>query len=132
VDINAHYPSNKDNLTNRDKIFAEVQKLTYNGIVTIKNKPCYDFTYTGTSRNGGIRNVPEPLLNYFLYELAFYRAGFSWGVYYPHKSDAMHFTLTELSPALFTDGLYAMRKVFAYVEDKVTETPTATASADPS
>ena len=56
-------------------------------------------------------------MNYFLYELAFYRAGFAWGFYYPHTCDAMHFTLTELSPSLFTDGPYAMRKVFTYVED---------------
>ena len=40
--------------------------------------------------------------------------------YYPHTSDAMHFTLTELSPSLFTDGPYAMRKVFTYVEDQTT------------
>ena len=74
-----------------------------------------------------MKNIPEPLTNYFLYELAFFRAGFSWGVYYPHKSDAMHFTLSELSPELFTDGPYAMRKVFTYIEDlpeaESTETP---------
>ena len=116
VDINASFPSNKDNLTNRERIYAEVQKLTYNGIETVKGKACYDFTYTGTAR-GGVRSVPEPLVNYLLYELAFFRAGFSWGVYYPHKSDAMHFTLTELSPNLFCEGPYAMRKVFSYIED---------------
>ena len=127
VDINASFPSNKDNGTNRERIYSEVQKVTYNGIVTVKGKPCYDFTYAGTVRGGGVKNIPEPLTNYFLYELAFFRAGFSWGVYYPHKSDAMHFTLSELSPELFTDGPYAMRKVFTYIEDlpeaESTETP---------
>ncbi len=119
IDINASYACNKGNPENREKIFTEVtQNLTYNGIVTIQGKQCYDFTYTGTVRGGGVRNIPEPLTNYFLYELAFFRAGFSWGVYYPHKSDAMHFTLSELSPELFTDGPYAMRKVFSYIEDQ--------------
>ena len=123
VDINAHYASQKDILANREKIYNEVtNNLTYNGIVTVGGKACYDFTYTGTARRE-IRNVPEPLMNYFLYELAFFRAGFSWGVYYPHTSDAMHFTLSELSPSLFTDGPYAMRKVFTYVEDGAEGTP---------
>lgn len=118
IDINAHYASHKNRLENREIIYNEVtNNLTYNGIVTIGDKPCYDFTYTGSARRE-VRNVPEPLMNYLLYELAFYRAGFSWGVYYPHTSDAMHFTLTELSPSLFTDGPYAMRKVFEYIEEE--------------
>ena len=117
VDINAHYESHKNRPENKMKIYTEVtENLTYNGIVTIGGKQCYDFTYTGNARRE-VRNVPEPLMNYLLYELAFYRAGFSWGVYYPHTSDAMHFTLTELSPSLFTDGPLAMRKVFEYIED---------------
>lgn len=117
VDINAHYTSHKNRLENREIIYNEVTRnLTYNGIVTVGGKQCYDFTYTGSARRE-VRNVPEPLMNYLLYELAFYRAGFSWGVYYPHTSDAMHFTLTELSPELFTDGPYAMRKVFEYIEE---------------
>ena len=80
VDINASFPSNKDNRTNRERIYGEVQKVTYNGVVTVKGKQCYDFTYSGTVRGGGASGVPEVLTNYFLYELAFYRAGFSWGV----------------------------------------------------
>lgn len=123
VDINAHYDSHKNRPENKMKIYQEVtENLTYNGIVTIGDKPCYDFTYTGSARRE-VRNVPEPLMNYLLYELAFYRAGFSWGVYYPHTSDAMHFTLTELSPELFTDGPYAMRKVFTYIEDEAAPEP---------
>ena len=120
VDINAYYTSNRDVLENRKKIYNEVTKnLTYNGIVEIGGKQCYDFTYTGTAK-AGLCKVPEPLMNYLLYEFGFYRAGFSWGVYYPHTSDAMHFTLTELSPSLFTDSEYAMRKVFTYIEDMET------------
>lgn len=125
IDINASFASNRNKLENRERIYREVtENLTYNGIVTVKGKQCYDFTYTGSARRE-VKNVPEPLMNYLLYELAFYRAGFAWGVYYPHTSDAMHFTLTELSPELFTDGPYAMRKVFRYIEDGPEETPKA-------
>ncbi len=118
MDINAHYASHKDKLENRAVIYKEVtQNLTYNGVVEADGHMCYDFTYTGTAK-AGLCKVPEPLMNYLLYELAFYRAGFSWGVYYPPTSDAMHFTLTELSPALFEEGEYAMRKVFEYIGEE--------------
>ena len=117
VDINAHYPSHRDVLANRDKIYQEVHdNLTYNGIVEIKGQKCYDFTYTGHA-GSGLKHVPEPLMNYLLYELGFFRAGFSWGFYYPHTCDAMHFTLSELSPTYFEEGPYALRKVFSYIED---------------
>ena len=118
VDINAHTPSHRDVLSNREKIYKEVtENLTYNGIVDVKGQLCYDFTYTGKAQAGRER-VPEPLMNYFLYELAFFRAGFSWGLYYPHTCDAMHFSLSELSPSFFEEGPYAMRKVFTYIEDE--------------
>ena len=133
VDINAYYPSHRDVLENRAKIYKEVhENLIYNGITTVDGKQCYDFTYTGTAK-AGLCKVPEPLMNYLLYELGFFRAGFSWGVYYPHTSDAMHFTLTELSPSLFTDGEYAMRKVFTYLEDgaaEPTDAPEPTETTD--
>ena len=117
IDINAFFDSHTNKLENRERIYTEVtQNLTYNGIVTVKGKRCYDFTYTGSAPRE-VKNVPEPLMNYLLYELAFYRAGFSWGAYYPHTCDAMHFTLTELSPELFTEGPYAMRKVFEYIDE---------------
>ena len=117
IDINAFFDSHTNKLENREIIYREVtENLTYNGIVTVKGKQCYDFTYTGSAPRE-VKNVPEPLMNYLMYELAFYRAGFSWGAYYPHTCDAMHFTLTELSPELFTDGPYAMRKVFEYIEE---------------
>lgn len=117
VDINAHTTSNKNKYSNRERIYTEVsQYLTYNGITETDGVQCYDFTYTGT-KGDRKKGIPEVLVNYFLYELAFYRAGFSWGVYYPHTSDAMHFTLTELSPALFESGPQAMRKVYTYIEE---------------
>ncbi len=129
VDINAYYTSHRDVLENRDIIFREVtENLTYNGIVEIDGQLCYDFTYNGRAK-AGLCGVPEPIMNYLLYELGFYRAGFSWGVYYPHTSDAMHFTLSELSPKLFTEGDYAMRKVTHYIEDGAG--PAEAAAADP-
>ena len=126
VDINAYTPSHRNVLSNREKIYHEVtDNLTYNGIVEVNGKQCYDFTYTG-SASAGRKNVPEPLMNYLLYELAFFRAGFSWGLYYPHTCDGMHFSLTELSPTLFEEGPYAMRKVFTYLEDaEATPSPEA-------
>ncbi len=117
IDVNASTPSHKNKLENREKIYHEVaDNLTYNGLRKSGGKICYDFSYSGSADNGP-EGVPEPLLNYLLYELGFYRAGFSWGLYYPHTCDGMHFTLSELSPSYFTDGPYAMRKVFSYLDD---------------
>ena len=116
VDINAHTTSNKNHLYNRDRIYQDVtNNLVYNGIEEVNGKKCYDFTYSGDSKELS-NKIPERIANYLIYELAFFRAGFSWGVYYPHTSDAMHFTLTELSPDLFETGEYAMRKVFEYID----------------
>ncbi len=136
VDINAYTPSHRDILANRDKIYREVtDNLTYNGIIEYQGRRVYDFTYTGSAKSGR-KNVPEPLMNYLLYELAFFRAGFSWGLYYPHTCDGMHFSLTELSPTLFEEGPYAMRKVFSYIEDEqatpeASDTPEATPEPTP-
>ena len=117
VDVNAYTPSHRNVPENREKIFREVtEHLTYNGLKRVGSRICYDFTYTGDAESGP-KNVPEPLLNYLLYELAFFRAGFSWGLYYPHTCDGMHFSLSELSPDLFENSPYAMRKVFVYLED---------------
>ena len=122
IDINAKSPSNRNVLSNRDKIYREVtENLTYNGFKKTNGRMCYDFTYTGSAQRGP-KNVPEPILNYLLYELGFFRAGFSWGLYYPHTCDGMHFSLTELSPALFEEGPYAMRKVDSYLEESIKPT----------
>jgi len=117
IDINAASPSFRNKLENRPIIYREVHdNLTYNGFETINGKVCYDFTYTGSAQSGP-KKVPEPLLNYLLYELGFYRAGFSWGFYYPHACDGMHFTLTEIGTEPFTDGPNALRKVFTYLDE---------------
>lgn len=73
----------------------------------------YDFTYTGKYKNA-VLDIPPEIVNYLLYELAFYRAGFRWGFYFD-RADAMHFTLTESRREYFETGPYAMRKVFTYI-----------------
>ena len=61
-----------------------------------------------------MNGVPREIQNYLLYELAFYRAGFGWGYYFSHNCDAMHYTLTELDPALHEAEGTGLRKVFEY------------------
>lgn len=115
IDINAYSPTFRNQLSNREIIFRESgENLTYNGFTEAEGRMCYDFTYTGAAK-GGPHQVPEPLWNYLLYELGFFRAGFSWGFYYPHACDGMHFTLTELSPSYFENGPYALRKIYEYL-----------------
>ena len=126
IDLNAVMQANKNRLENRDLIRTEVQNcLVYNGVREQNGVRYYDFTYSG-SYSGTYKNIPETVINYLLYELAFYRAGFGWGYYYPHACDGMHFTPTELSPTSFEEGPYAMRKVFTYIEDmEATPSPEA-------
>ena len=76
----------------------------------------YDYTYTGDSLLWVYRNIPETVINYLLYELAFYRAGFQWGHYYVSTSDGMHFTLTD-NIRISHDGNSGLRKVYEYIEE---------------
>lgn len=117
ADINVGMSYNSNRLSNREAIYQEVHDaLVYNGVTEVKGKRCYDFTYSGSCR-ARTHGVPDSIANYLIYELAFFRAGFGWGLYYPHTSDAMHFSLTELDPALFESSDYALRKVFSYNAD---------------
>ena len=86
--------------------------LAYNGIQTDGAVSYYDFTYSGSY---GIthHDVPETVINYILYELAFYRAGFQWGHYYNSTSDGMHFVLTD-NIKIAHDSAEGLRKVFSY------------------
>ena len=90
------------------------ENLIYNGIREKNGLPYYDFTYTG-DWGTEYAQVPTILQNYLIYELAFYRAGFFWGVYYDHTCDASHFGLGELDPAIHTDSPLALRKVYEYI-----------------
>lgn len=116
-DLNAALAPNQNNEANHRVIRDEVEKhLVYNGIRTENGLSYYDFTYDG-AYEAAVSGVPETLLNYLLYELAFYRSGFLWGFYYRSTSDAMHFTLSEHVYGSHEDRS-SIRKVFAYIEEE--------------
>lgn len=114
VDVNASMEPNKNNAENQAVIHDDVtQHLIYNGIVTEDGFSYYDYSYDGTYEldpNG----VPQTCVNYLLYELAFYRAGFEWAHYYKATSDAMHFCLSEFVTYTHDDKEHGLRKVFVY------------------
>ena len=116
-DINATLEPNRNKKENIALIETEVRSnLVYNGIRTDgSGQQYYDFTYSGayeTTASG----IPETVINYLLYELCFYRAGFQWGHYYHSTSDAMHFTLTDNLAGRHDAGERALRKVFSYID----------------
>ncbi|MDO4572291.1 MAG: M15 family metallopeptidase [Clostridia bacterium] len=115
TDLNAQMEPNLNKPENSAVVDDEVLGcLSYNGILEENGQKYYDFSYTGsyeTTPSG----VPESVINYLLYELAFYRAGFEWGHYYVSTSDAMHFTLTD-NILLEHDGPEGLRKVFEYYD----------------
>ncbi len=114
IDLNASIVPNTYELSNREILRDDVQNhLEYNGIKEENGIEYYDFTYTG-DWSEFYSGVPGTCLNYLLYELAFYRAGFSWGYYYESVCDAMHYTLTEKELSLHDDGL---RKVYEYYDE---------------
>ena len=115
VDINEHIYPNTNHEENHALIGDDVRDcLTYDGIgETETGQKYYEFTYTGTYK-GYSKRVPNTILNYLLYELAFYRAGFSWGYYYETTCDAMHFMLSELSIVKHMDSDVGLRKVYEY------------------
>lgn len=114
-DINYDYFPNQDVITNHDLIGDDVRNnLVYNGIQTDESgQQYYSFTYTG-SYSGRVNKIPKTVINYLLYELAFYRAGFSWGYYYITSCDAMHFTLTDSDYSRHTSKTMGLRKVYEY------------------
>ncbi len=128
VDLNASMQPNKNIAENTKVIDDDVKgHLKYNGIVEENGIPYYDFTYDGTYKldpNG----VPETCVNYLLYELGFYRAGFLWAHYYRTTSDAMHFCLSEFVTYKHDDKKMGLRKVYSYAPAVL---PTATPSAAP-
>ncbi|MDO4564933.1 MAG: dockerin type I domain-containing protein [Clostridia bacterium] len=116
IDINPSMKPNENALSNQSLIKFEVGScLTYNGILFDGTRYYYDFTYSGayTSR---LKRVPESIINYLIYELAFFRAGFRWGCYFDHTSDAMHYTLMESSMESHEPEYGGLRKVYSYIE----------------
>ena len=116
TDLNGGMGANDNLKENIALINDEVKnKLTYNGIKSENNVLYYDYTYSGDSLLWVYQTIPETVINYILYELAFYRAGFQWGHYYVTTSDGMHFSLTD-NIRISHDGNDGLRKVFEYIE----------------
>lgn len=117
TDLNGGMGANDNLKENIALINSEVRdKLAFNGTKVEKGVSYYDFSYSGDSLIWLYQNVPETVINYLLYELAFYRAGFQWGHYYVSTSDGMHFTLTD-NIRISHDGNDGLRKVFSYTEE---------------
>ncbi len=131
IDVNDGMYPNHNILSNHDLIGGDVRThLVYNGIKTDSNgQQYYDFTYDG-SYTSQYKGVPKTIVNYLLYELAFYRAGFQWGFYYETACDGMHFMLTENDVNRHMDSDIGLRKVYEYIEPEWTYVPTATPAPD--
>ncbi len=129
IDVNDDMYPNKNIITNHELIGTDVREhLVYNGIKTDeKGRNYYDFTYNG-SYSAKFERVPKTIINYLLYEFAFYRAGFQWGYYYETACDAMHFTLSETDINRHMHSDIGLRKVYEYIEPEWTYTPTASPS----
>ena len=123
ADVNASMEPNKNNNDNTAVIDNDVKEhLAYNGILEEDGVKYYDFIYDGTYQldpNG----VPETCVNYLLYELGFFRAGFDWAHYYKSTSDAMHFCLSEFVTYKHDDPKHGLRKVTAYIEQEPSPSP---------
>ena len=116
TDLNGGMGANDNLKENIALINDEVRNfLTFNGIKTENSVSYYDFTYSGNSLLWVFQTIPETVINYIIYELAFYRAGFQWGHYYVSTSDGMHFTLAD-NIRISHDGNDGLRKVFDYSE----------------
>ena len=116
LDVNYDYYPNNNVETNHQVIGDDVRNhLTYNGIMEDEatGLKYYDFTYTG-SYPAKVDHIPKSIINYLLYELAFYRAGFSWGFYYISSCDGMHFTLTDCDYSRHDNPIMGLRKVYEY------------------
>ena len=114
-DVNASYRANTNVLKNRDLIKEEVALLDYEGILQSDGQRYYSFVYRGSCTEM-CAGIPNTLSNYIIYELSYFRAGFGWGCYYPHTSDAMHFTLSELPPSEHEPENGGLRKVYEYID----------------
>ena len=132
IDVNDDLYPNSNSPGNHELIGGDVRNhLTYNGIKTDKSGiRYYDFTYDG-DYPASYKKVPNTIMNYLLYELAFYRAGFEWGFYYETTCDAMHFMLTENDRNRHMHTDIGLRKVYDYIEPEWVYVPTPSPSPTP-
>ena len=132
IDVNDNLYPNSNTPGNHELIGGDVRNhLIYNGIKADKSGVrYYDFTYDG-DYPARYKMVPNTIVNYLLYELAFYRAGFEWGFYYETTCDAMHFMLTENDRNRHIHTDIGLRKVYDYIEPEWTYVPTPSPSPAP-
>lgn len=131
VDVNASMEPNKNSMDNKAVIDDDVKgHLVYNGIVTENGITYYDFFYDGEYAKDP-NGVPQTCVNYLLYELGFYRAGFQWAHYYKSTSDAMHFCLSEFVTYKH-NGPLGLLKVKKYAEaQEITDEQLKASQPDP-
>lgn len=124
IDVNETLYPNLNIITNHDLIGDDVKNhLRFDGIRTDdKGQQYYSFFYDG-AYTSMYKRVPKTIINYLLYELAFYRAGFQWGFYYETACDAMHFMLSENDPNKHMDSETGLRKIYDYIGQEPAETP---------
>lgn len=127
IDVNDNMYPNFNVLSNHDLVGSEVKHhLVYNGIKTADDgTQYYDFTYDG-SYSARYERVPKTIINYLLYELAFFRAGFQWGYYYETACDGMHFMLSENDINRHMHSDIGLRKIYTYIDPEWTYTPSST------
>lgn len=130
IDVNDNMYPNFNILSNHDLVGSEVKRhLVYNGIKTADDgTQYYDFTYDG-SYSARFNRVPKTIINYLLYELAFFRAGFQWGYYYETACDGMHFMLTENDINRHMHSDIGLRKIYAYIDPPWVYTPSTAPAA---
>lgn len=126
IDVNDNMYPNFNILTNHELVGGDVKDhLVYNGVKTNgEGIRYYDFTYDG-SYTARYEQVPKTVINYLLYELAFFRAGFQWGFYYETACDGMHFMLTENDVNRHMHSDIGLRKIYEYIEPEWTYVPSA-------
>lgn len=131
VDVNASMEPNKNNDANTAVIDNDVKgHLAYTGIHEQDGVPYYDFAYDGSYDNDP-NGVPQTCVNYLLYELGFFRAGFDWAHYYRTTSDAMHFCLSEFVTYNHEHPKFGLRKVFQYADPVPEPSPAPTPETSP-
>ncbi len=130
IDVNDNMYPNFNILSNHDLVGSDVKRhLTYNGIKTADDgTQYYDFTYNG-SYSARYERVPKTIINYLLYELAFFRAGFEWGFYYETACDGMHFMLSENDINRHMHSDIGLRKIYTYIDPEWTYAPSAAPAA---
>ena len=123
VDVNASMEPNKNTAENKAVIDDDVRgHLFFNGLKEEKGVIYYDFSYDG-SYDLDPNGVPQTCVNYLLYEMGFYRAGFGWAHYYKSTSDGMHFCLSEFITYSHDDKENGLRKVYVYAPPVKLESP---------